>query len=438
MSGRLGDPTGYEPAAAPANSGDGGATALAGDVVLASPLRRALLAAAGSRAALFAVAFAAAAAFGVQGPSWTRRFPAAAEPFHGLLGSVFNPWAYWDGAWYAKIALHGYSNADGTAAFFPLYPLLLRGTSFIFGGNLVIAGIVLSLACYAGLVAALYKLVALDFGERVAYRATLYLSLFPTAFFFQAVYGESLFLLLAVACLYWARTARWWLAGLAALLAALTRSIGALLIVPMAIVYFQSARAGSGRRLRTDARVASLLMPAEGLLAWMAYLALAFGSPLLFLTSQSQWHRAVATPNYTLWRSLEGVVQGFRQLVSGQSAHLFWPVEGAGSPFALANANITAFLITAAAGALVVYGARRLPLCYTVWAVIAAGFPLFFPNTYQPLYSMPRFVLAAFPIFIALALLTERRPRAHLAVVVASCAVLVALTAQFAVFSWVA
>jgi len=398
-------------------------------------LRRALFLATGSRLVLFLVAFASAAIIGVPGPSWTRRFPAGAEVFHGALAWLFNPWAHWDGSWYIKIAQYGYSSADGTAAFFPLYPLLLRGVGYVFGGNLVIAGIVISLACYAGVVVVLYRLVALDFGRRTAFRATLYLSIFPTAFFFQAVYGESLFLLTALLCIYWCRTAHWRLAGLAALLAALTRSIGVLLIVPMAVMYLQNID-WSWRRL--DSRAASLLLPPEGLLMWMAFLALVFGNPLLFLTSQSQWHRGLATPNYALWHGLESVVQGLRQLFSGQSTHLYWPVEGNGSPFALANVNITAFLITAAACVLLLYGARRLPLAYTVWSLLAIGFPLLFPNTYQPLYSMPRFVLAAFPIFIALALFTERRPRAHVAVVIVSSLVLLALTVQFAVFAWVA
>ncbi len=431
---------GGEPAAADAAARRTAGAAPASDRRHAAPadgglLRRALLLAAGSRVALFLVAFAAAGIIGVPNPSWTRRFPVGAEVFHGALGWLFNPWAHWDGTWYIKIAEYGYSNADGTAAFFPLYPLLVRGVGYVFGGNLVIAGIVISLACYAGVVVVLYRLVALDFGQRTAFRATLYLSIFPTAFFFQAVYGESLFLLAALLCIYWCRTASWRLAGLAGLLAALTRSIGVLLIVPMAVMYLQSID-WSWRRL--DWRAASLLLPAEGLLMWMAFLALAFGNPVLFLTSQSQWHRGLATPNYALWRGLESVVQGLRQLVSGQSAHLFWPVEGTGSPFALANVNITAFLITAAACVLLLYGARRLPLAYTVWSLLAIGFPLLFPNTFQPLYSMPRFVLAAFPVFIALALFTERRPRAHLVVVVVSSVVLVALTVQFAIFAWVA
>ncbi len=94
----------------------------------------------------------------------------------------------------------------------------MRGTGYVFGGNLVIAGIVISLACYAGVVVVLFRLVALDFGERTAFRAVLYVSIFPTAFFFQAVYGESLFLLTALLSIYWCRTVHWRLAGLAALL----------------------------------------------------------------------------------------------------------------------------------------------------------------------------------------------------------------------------
>ena len=398
-----------------------------------SLLRRALLAAAASRLFIFLAGFLAAALIGVQQVNWGRRFPERAEVFHGLLAALFNPWAHWDGAWYIKIAAHGYGDADGTAAFFPLYPLLLRAVGTLFGGNLVLAGIVLSLACYAGVVIVLYRLVARDFGDSIASRTTLYLSIFPTAFFFQAVYSEALFLLLVLLCFLWAREGRWWLAGLAGLLTALTRSTGVLVLVPLAIMYLQ---APAERRRPADA-VALLLVP-EGLLAWMACVGLTFGRPLLFLSSQGQWHRDLATPNYTLWQGVRSALQGVRQLASGQTARRYWPVEGSGSPIDLAVVNITALLFTAAAGALLWLGARRLPLAYTVWGLLAVGVPLLAPNPYQPLYSMPRFVLPAFPIFIALALLTERRPRAHAMVCVVESLLLAALTVKFAVFGWVA
>ena len=52
--------------------------------------------------------------------------------------------------------------------------------------------------------------------------------------------------------------------------------------------------------------------------------------------------------------------------------------------------------------------------------------------------SYPRFTLTVFPLYVALALYTRGRPRAHRAVVVVGLVLLVALTAKFAAFSWVA
>ena len=52
--------------------------------------------------------------------------------------------------------------------------------------------------------------------------------------------------------------------------------------------------------------------------------------------------------------------------------------------------------------------------------------------------SYPRFTLTVFPLYIALALFTLDRPRAHRVVVVVGLVALAVLTAKFAVFSWVA
>ena len=184
-----------------------------------------------------------------------RRRPAAALPpraevFTGWLGSLFNPWAHWDGVWYIKIATSGYADADGSAAFFPLYPLRCVVWGVLLGGNLrdrrhrhlarlLLPGVWL-----------LYRLVDRDFGPRIAYRTALYLSIFPTAFFWQAVYSESMFLMLSIACLLFAREGRWKLSGLAGLLAALTRSAGFMLLVPHGRAVLRAARlvVAQGRR----------------------------------------------------------------------------------------------------------------------------------------------------------------------------------------------
>ena len=137
----------------------------------------------------------------------------------------------------------------------------------------------------------LYRLVRTDFDEQLASRAVIYLAIGPLSFFLQAVYTESLFLLLSLACFVFAREGRWRLAGVMGLLATLTRSTGVLLLIPMAYYYYERR----GWKLKkTDSHVANLLMVVEGLLVWMTYLALAFGKPLAFSTAQAQWERGTS------------------------------------------------------------------------------------------------------------------------------------------------
>ena len=66
----------------------------------------------------------------------------------------------------------------------------------------------------------------------------LLLLLFPTSIFFNAVYTESLFLLLSVASVYFIRKGRYREAGILGFLAALTRVTGVLLFVLAAVEFF--------------------------------------------------------------------------------------------------------------------------------------------------------------------------------------------------------
>ncbi|HEY5388882.1 MAG TPA: mannosyltransferase family protein, partial [Thermoleophilia bacterium] len=274
------------------------------------------------------------------------RFPARAEVFSGWLGSLLNPWAHWDGVWFIKIATSGYADGDGSTAFFPLYPLLLRYVGVVFGGNMLVTGIVISLACYAGCIWLLYRLVRVDFGAATALRAVVYLSLGPLAFFLQAVYTESLFLFLSLACFVFARESRWRVAGVMGLLAALTRSTGVLLLIPMAYYYY--ARRGWSLR-RSDSQGANLLMVVEGLLVWMTYLSLTFGKPLLFSTAQAQWDRSFAAPSYTVAKGFVTAVEGAWKLLAAGYTSIFTqnPLTGSGYGDAFANVLNLAFLVLA-------------------------------------------------------------------------------------------
>jgi hypothetical protein len=440
---RAGSRTGREAGGGVISPGAGGETALLGagakPVTLAPPTSRplawALFAAVGSRLLIFAVAFLAAAVIGIGGLPVGWRFPLRAEVFSGWLGSLFNPWAHWDGVWYIKIATSGYADGDGSTAFFPLFPMLLRYVGVALDGNLLISGIVISLLCYAGSVWLLWRLVKRDFDESVASRAVIYLAIGPLSFFLQAVYTESLFLLLTLACFVFAREGRWRLAGVMGLLATLTRSTGVLLLIPMAYYYYE----GRGWKLRkTDSHVANLLMVVEGLLVWMTYLALAFGKPLAFSTAQSQWERSLGAPNYTVTKAVAATVWGLRKVISAEYYRWLWEAPRPGSEYSNLATNVLNLAFLVAAALLLWYGARRLPAAYSWYALASLAYPLFFPSKYVPLMSYPRFTLTVFPLYVALALYTRDRPRAHKVVVALGLVGLIIFTGKFAIFSWVA
>ncbi|MEA2497706.1 MAG: hypothetical protein QOH26_111, partial [Actinomycetota bacterium] len=127
--------------------------------------------------------------------------------------NLFTAWERWDALWFLRIATDGYAAADGSAAFFPLYPLLVRGLSTVLGGHPLAAALIVSNLSYAGGLIVVYLLTAHEWTRDTARRTVLYMALFPTAFFFVAPYSESLFLFLSVSCLYAARRERWLLAA---------------------------------------------------------------------------------------------------------------------------------------------------------------------------------------------------------------------------------
>ncbi len=125
---------------------------------------------------------------------------------------LLDVWAHWDARWYLSIIKDGYSlrgpvtSTTSNIAFFPLYPYIVKALAFPFDPNFshnavpLIIGILVSNAFFLAALYLLYKLVRLALAdEAVAERSILYLLLFPTGFFFSALYTESTFLFFAVA-----------------------------------------------------------------------------------------------------------------------------------------------------------------------------------------------------------------------------------------------
>ena len=125
-----------------------------------------------------------------------------------------NIWSHWDGEHYVRLAMGGYLTPpdDVSPAFFPLYPLLMRSFAELFGGPisreaLSVWGPLISLLFLPFAFYFIYSIALEGWGERVARDAVLILAFFPTTFFLNAAYTESLFLALSAGSL-WAMRVR--------------------------------------------------------------------------------------------------------------------------------------------------------------------------------------------------------------------------------------
>jgi hypothetical protein len=352
------------------------------------------------------------------------------HPFGGVPDDLLSPLARWDATWFLEIARDGY---DGglDAAFFPLYPLLVRALVFPFPseGALLVSAYVVSLACFSGALWLLHRLVELELGRPVATASVWLLALFPAAVYFGAPYSESLFLLASVGAFYAARTGRWAWAGALAGAASATRSAGLVLLVPLAILWLES----SPRRARDAAWLA--LAPL-GIAAYALYLGLDHGDALAFVDVQEAWHRDFAGPFVGVWDGAVAAWDGVRQLASGSNETVYFERAG-GDPQVVARMNLMLFGFLVFGAVAVVGAFRRLPRAYGAYALAALALPLSFPVDPQPLMSLPRFLAVLFPLFIWLAVVTEAR-RWTVPVAAVSAVGLVAFTARFASWEWIA
>jgi Mannosyltransferase (PIG-V) len=391
-----------------------------------------------TRAAVLLVAIFAAFSFGPAAGGLARENAGKFDDpslTHALADPLLAPLARWDSVWYLRIADSGYGGtASGSApraAFFPLYPLLVRAVATPFGasgGALLVAAYALSLSAFVAALFLLHRLTELELGRRLARPTLLLLAVFPAAVYFGAPYSESLFLLLAVGAFYAARSGHWAWAGTCAALASATRSAGLLLLVPLAMLWW-----GSRPRRRSDA--AWLLLAPLGIAAYAAWLGLVEGDALRFLDVQEAWSREFTVPLAGAWDGLVAAVDGIRQLASGSRTPVYFEAA-AGDPFRIAAINVMLFVtlvfaVVACAGVW-----RRLPRAYGAWVATSLLLPLTFPVTPQPLMSLPRFVAVLFPLFMWLAIVCDERRSTDL--VAAGFAVGLGLfTAQYASWHWV-
>jgi hypothetical protein len=301
----------------------------------------------------------------------------------------FSIWDRWDATLFMRVAAFGYTGPQTdlhATAFFPLFPLLVRGASDL-GLNPIGAGLLISAGASLVAFAYLFRLAEEEVGEGAGRRAVLYLALFPTAVFLIAPYSEALFLAGAVPAFYYARRMRWTLVALPAAVAMGARFAGCFLLLGL-LVEFLRQRNFSAKRLRAGAL--ALVAGLAPLALYSFFLYRVKGSPLYYFTDQRLgWGRRLTSP-----------VTAFRAT---------WDTWNAGQPTNWIFAWRVEIL------------AAVIGVAFVLWALIKRewGYATFMAAMMASVlasswyFSIPRMLLSLFPIPLLLASFTRRSTTRH-------------------------
>jgi len=298
-------------------------------------------------------------------------------------------WSRWDANFYLSIVKHGYvpsadiSTQYSNLAFFPLYPYLVKLLALLLPikansiSTYLAVGLLLSNLCFLAAGYLLYKLIVeLFHDETIAQRTLLLLMVFPAGFFFSAFYPESLFLLLSVAALYAAWRKRWFLAAVLCGLAAVTRSQGSLLLIPLAWLYMDAHR-WSLRAIRADI-LYFLIVPAF-LGAHIVSLQAITGDWLAILHAENAWGRFGPNAHGDLIQQLFTI-----------------------NPY-VAKIDIGIYLVFAITA---IYAFFKFPSkAFGAYAIAMLALPILSGNW----DSLSRYLLTIFPVFIILGQASHKR-----------------------------
>ena len=331
----------------------------------------------GTRPVMFLVGYLAVFMFG---------FANGRAPLRHFTNELLNLPVRWDAGWYLQIVTDGYRYASGDPSvqqnivFFPAFPMLMRVTGRLLGGDMigdVAAGTMLSLASFFAALAYLYAFARDRYGDDTAACAIWLLAAYPFAIFFGALYTESLFLLGTAGAFYHFSKRQFARAALWGLIVGLTRLNGSLLVLPLAVLALSSASSRSN--LKAFAAAAA---PGAGLLIYALFIWRLTGDPLAFFSGQVAWGRTY---------------QGVGTLVAKQYS-------------ILANAGLSGYVGTPGYDVLNAIGA--VFAIATIWPVtrrLGPAYGLFMAVNIVPalaiggLLSAGRFSSVLFPAFIWLA-----------------------------------
>ncbi|MEW2396068.1 glycosyltransferase family 39 protein [Streptomyces sp. NPDC046862] len=324
------------------------------------------------------------------------------------FGGGDRPWdvlASWDGWWYQQVAAHGYRpelvplpGASGpitlegnSAAFFPLYPALMRLVSEATGLGLYGAGLLVSVV--ASFVAALgvYAVTERLSSRRAGLAAAGLWAVWPGSGVEWAVYSDSLYVALAVWTCHAVMSRRWLTAGLLACAAGLNRPTAAALIAAVAVAALLALHRRQDGVLRP---VTAMAVAPLGLIAYLGWVGHRMGDYGGYFKLQSgAWAHEWDYGRQTLDILTSVPVGHFDYLFAWRFADMI------GTGVVLLTLALLPLLIR-----------LRPPAVLVVHTVLTVVLVL---GSQQIFSNVSRYLLPLFPLFIPLALALRRLSLAH-------------------------
>ncbi len=313
----------------------------------------------------------------------------AARTVQGIVDTL----TAWDGRWYFELVRDWYPRSvppgityeqpEARAAFFPVYPALVRIADPLLPGSAVTAGIAVNFVLGAAFVLLLGVLARTWAGAATAKRTMILASLYPGSFVLSITYSEAALLVAAVLC-FLAIERRWWVAaGVAALVAGAARPNGLALAAACLVAALLAIR----DRRDWKALTAPLLAPI-GFVFTQWYIGQQAGEDLVwFRVQQEAWREGTSFGGTAL-----GHIRRF----------VFNPFS---SP---TNVVTTMSIISVLIGIAALWRARPTVPLPAVAYTAAVVFLMVLPETVT---ARPRFVYTAFPLIIAVAHAWPRRWR---------------------------
>lgn len=308
----------------------------------------------------------------------------------------YSIWNKWDSIHYQRIAENFYTAVGLNQQDFyflshfpPAYPTLIAFVHWL-GPSLVISALVISITSAILASCVMFELVLADFNNRhAAFRAVIFMNIFPTAYFTNVPYSDSLYIFLSLTAFYFLRVGNQFNKSAIMMgFAMLTRVVGVTMIPGLLVGLFENIR----QHKSSYKILVAMLIPIVSMALYLCLNYVYYDNMLFFLKDS-------ATQSHTVKL---GFIP-FRESVT--NFQLFWnsPLERLKDNNFMMTAGWNSFFVLTAA-VVSLFFIKKLPLVYSVYTF---GYLCFIASMSWGI-SNTRYVLAIFPLYIGLGLIQNR------------------------------